>query len=108
VIRADAVDPGFDVSRIDVQASFDLGVGLGDHLGFPGEAALALDLGLRAETVGTIVWARSSVHAEQCSPDGEPPPARRGWATPCDGAAFGSKVTPSRFHGGAVGVAHIV
>ena len=50
---------------------------LGDHLGFPGEAALLLRLGFEAGGGGVVVGARGSVHSLQCSPRRGPLPALR-------------------------------
>jgi hypothetical protein len=62
-VSADAVDPGINLIGVDIEAGGERGLGLRDALGFPGEAVAALGLGFRAEDVGPIVWARTSVHA---------------------------------------------
>jgi len=47
VLDADTIDPGVNFSHVNVQTGVQFGAGLGDHLGFPGEPALLLCLGLR-------------------------------------------------------------
>jgi len=60
MVSADAVDPGLHLGRVDQPAGGDVRVGLGDHLGFPGEPALLVRLGFRAESTGAVVLAAVS------------------------------------------------
>jgi hypothetical protein len=45
MIGADAVNPGVNLSRVDVEAGVEFGARLSDPFGFPGEATLPLGLG---------------------------------------------------------------
>ena len=62
-IRAETVDPGAHLGRIDIEARVEFGVSLGDALSFPCEPALRRRLGFRAGSIGAIAWAWGSVHA---------------------------------------------
>jgi hypothetical protein len=62
VISADAVDPGVNLGRIEIEAGVELGTSLGNAFGFPSGTGLALGLGLGPWLRGVVVWARNRVH----------------------------------------------
>ncbi len=61
VIRADAVDPGVDLGRVDQPACSDLGTSLGDRFGFAGEPALLVRPAFEA---GAVTRNRGIVHVQ--------------------------------------------
>jgi len=58
VIRADAVDPGVYLGRIDIEASGQLSTSLGDAFGLSGDAAIMLGFCFRTGTNGILARSR--------------------------------------------------
>ena len=61
VIGVEAVNPGVNIGRIDVEASVELLAGLGDHPGVPGESSLLFGVGLD----GFVTGGHDVVHTRQ-------------------------------------------
>ncbi len=53
-IRAQTVDPGVHLIGIDVETGIQLGPGLGDAFGFPGETVQPLGFGLDVRRLGGV------------------------------------------------------